>query len=95
MTATIGVQLTLTVVVIPYRVMRCNQQFSQLTMEIEELLWLGREYPLGYGYFRPRLHKAFISKAGERDEDKIRTGLKQAEFVKKGTFLHPKRRGLF
>lgn len=50
-----------------------------------ELLYLGREYPLGFDYFRPRLHKAFISKAGERDEDKIRRGIAQAEFVKKGT----------
>ena len=49
-----------------------------------ELLYLGREYPLGFDYFRPRLHKAFISKAGERDEDKIRRGIAQAEYVKKG-----------
>jgi hypothetical protein len=49
-----------------------------------ELLFLGREYPLGYDYFRPRLHGAFISRASERDEDKIRQGIKQAEFVKKG-----------
>lgn len=46
---------------------------------------MGREYPLGFDYFRPRLHKAFMARAGERDEDKIRTGIKQAEFVKKGT----------
>lgn len=49
-----------------------------------ELLYLGREYPLGFDYFRPRLHKAFISKAGERDEDKIRRGIAQAQYVKKG-----------
>lgn len=49
-----------------------------------ELLYLGREYPLGFDYFRPRLHKAFISKAGERDEEKIRRGIAQAEYVKKG-----------
>lgn len=49
-----------------------------------ELLYLGREYPLGFDYFRPRLHKAFISKAAERDEDKIRQGIAQAEYVKKG-----------
>lgn len=49
-----------------------------------ELLYLGREYPLGFDYFRPRLHKAFISKAAERDEDKIRKGIAQAEYVKKG-----------
>ncbi|GJN86338.1 complex 1 protein (LYR family) domain-containing protein [Purpureocillium lilacinum] len=49
-----------------------------------ELLYLGREYPLGFGYFRPRLHKAFISRADERDEAKIRSGIAQAEYVKKG-----------
>ncbi|GJN76466.1 hypothetical protein PLICBS_010579 [Purpureocillium lilacinum] len=50
----------------------------------KELLYLGREYPLGFGYFRPRLHKAFISRADERDEAKIRSGIAQAEYVKKG-----------
>ncbi|RSL73914.1 hypothetical protein CEP54_000149 [Fusarium duplospermum] len=49
----------------------------------KELLYLGREYPLGFDYFRPRLHKAFISKAEERDEDKIRQGIAHAEYVKK------------
>lgn len=51
---------------------------------VVELLYLGREYPLGFDYFRPRLHKAFISKAAERDEEKIRQGIAQAEYVKKG-----------
>lgn len=39
---------------------------------------------MGYDYFRPRLHKAFASKAGLEDEDAIRNGIKQAEYVKKG-----------
>jgi len=49
-----------------------------------ELLYLGRQYPLGYDYFRPRLHKAFMSKAGLEDEEQIRRGIDQAEYVKKG-----------
>ncbi|KAJ5054597.1 uncharacterized protein L3040_000866 [Drepanopeziza brunnea f. sp. 'multigermtubi'] len=49
----------------------------------KELLHLGRAYPLGYDYFRPRLHKAFISNAGLADEAEIRQGIKRAEFVKK------------
>jgi hypothetical protein len=53
-------------------------------ISIKELLYLGREYPLGYDYFRPRLHKAFMSKAGLRDEQEIRKGIAQAEYVKKG-----------
>lgn len=53
-----------------------------------ELLHLGREYPLGYDYFQPRLHQAFMSRAAERDEDKIRAGIAHAEYVKKGARLH-------
>ncbi|KAF2427737.1 LYR motif-containing protein 5A [Tothia fuscella] len=49
----------------------------------KELLFLVREYPLGYDYARPRLHKAFMSQAGVDDEEKIRSGIKRAEFVKK------------
>ncbi|KAK2056765.1 hypothetical protein LY76DRAFT_594874 [Colletotrichum caudatum] len=49
----------------------------------KELLYLGREYPLGYDYFRPRLHKAFSANAELRDEDAIRRGIERAEYVKK------------
>jgi hypothetical protein len=48
-----------------------------------ELLEMGRHYPLGYDYFRSRLHTAFISKANLTDEEQIRQGIKRAEFVKK------------
>ncbi|KAH9237140.1 hypothetical protein K456DRAFT_1501584 [Colletotrichum gloeosporioides 23] len=51
----------------------------------KELLFLGREYPLGYDYFRPRLHRAFSANAGLRDEEAIEKGIQRAEFVKKGT----------
>ncbi|KAI9817816.1 MAG: hypothetical protein M1827_000935 [Pycnora praestabilis] len=50
----------------------------------KELLYLGREYPLGYEYFRPRLHKAFTSQAGLEDEQQIQIGIERAEYVKKG-----------
>lgn len=50
----------------------------------KELLYLGREYPLGYDYFRPRLHKAFSAKANMTDEEQIRKAIAQAEYVKKG-----------
>jgi hypothetical protein len=50
-----------------------------------ELLYMGREYPLGYEYFRPRLHKAFSAKAHIEDEAEIRKGIEQAEYVRKGT----------
>ncbi|KAE8351928.1 hypothetical protein BDV28DRAFT_158318 [Aspergillus coremiiformis] len=51
----------------------------------KELLFLGRNYPLGYEYFRDRLHKAFASQTHLRDDDQIRKGIARAEFVKKGT----------
>ncbi|OCL07826.1 hypothetical protein AOQ84DRAFT_294360 [Glonium stellatum] len=49
----------------------------------KELLYMGREYPLGYDYFRQRLHKAFASQANLRDDEQIRRGIERAEFVKK------------
>lgn len=48
-----------------------------------ELLEMGKSYPLGFDYFRPRLHKAFMSQAHLQDEEKIREGIKRAEYVKK------------
>ena len=44
---------------------------------------MGKHYPLGYDYFRPRLHKAFMSKAHLTDDDEIRKGIQGAEYVKK------------
>jgi hypothetical protein len=66
---------------------RCSASLSHFqTLIINvELLFLLREYPLGYDYARPRLHKAFMSQAGLQDEEKIKYGIKRAEFVKKGT----------
>ncbi|KAF2835827.1 hypothetical protein M501DRAFT_940825 [Patellaria atrata CBS 101060] len=63
-----------------------NPQLRQQVIKIyKELLYLGREYPLGYDYFRSRLHKAFASQAGIEDEEKIKQGIERAEYVKKGT----------
>ncbi|KFA76545.1 hypothetical protein S40288_01529, partial [Stachybotrys chartarum IBT 40288] len=56
----------------------------QVVAIYKELLYLGREYPLGFDYFRPRLHRAFMSKAAERDPEKIQKGIEQAQYVKKG-----------
>jgi len=50
----------------------------------KDLLNLGRSYPLGYEYFRTKLHAAFSSQAAERDEEKIRKGIERGEFVRKG-----------
>ncbi|KAI1753420.1 complex 1 protein [Xylaria castorea] len=48
-----------------------------------ELLHLGKEYPLGFSYFRPRLHGAFMANAQIRSEEDIQKGIERAEFVKK------------
>lgn len=55
----------------------------------KELLFLGREYPLGYDYFRPRLQAAFKKKKDLRDEEEIKKGIEQAEYVKKGLCPSP------
>lgn len=48
-----------------------------------ELLEMGKHYPLGFDYFRPRLHKAFMSQAHLKDDEQIRQGIQRAEYVKK------------
>ncbi|KAL2175163.1 uncharacterized protein P884DRAFT_262729 [Thermothelomyces heterothallicus CBS 202.75] len=49
----------------------------------KQLLYLGRDYPQGYDFFRPRLHRAFMAKAHLTDEKEIREGIARAEFVRK------------
>lgn len=44
---------------------------------------MGKSYPLGYSYFRPRLRKAFASQANLTDEEEIRKGIERAQYVKK------------
>jgi len=61
-----------------------NQELRHQVIKIyKELLFLGREYPLGYLYYRNRLHRAFSGKADLTDEEQIRQGIKRAEFVKR------------
>ncbi|KAI4130391.1 MAG: hypothetical protein LQ347_003399 [Umbilicaria vellea] len=61
-----------------------NPALRQQVLNIyKELLYLGREYPLGYSYFKPRLHKAFASQAELKDVEEIKKGIERAEFVKK------------
>lgn len=54
-----------------------------------ELLYMGRDYPKGYDYFRTRLHKAFSVKAGLSDETEIKQAIAQAEYVKQGQSALP------
>ncbi|KAH7401519.1 LYR motif-containing protein 5A [Pyrenochaeta sp. MPI-SDFR-AT-0127] len=56
---------------------------QQVVRIYKDLLFMGREYPLGYDYFRTRLHKAFASQRSLTDEEQIKSGIQRAEFVKK------------
>ena len=60
-----------------------NHATPLILISSPELLEMGKHYPLGYEYFRPRLHKAFMSQAHLKDEEQIRQGIKRAEYVKK------------
>ncbi|CAN9147163.1 unnamed protein product [Alternaria alternata] len=53
----------------------------------KDLLFMGREYPQGYDYFRTRLHKAFTSQKNLTDEAKIKQDIERAEYVKKGKLV--------
>ncbi|RKF60840.1 hypothetical protein GcC1_161008 [Golovinomyces cichoracearum] len=44
------------------------------------IIYKGREYPLGYSYFRRRLHDAFKKNSSLTDENAIRDGIKRAEY---------------
>ncbi|KAF1970430.1 LYR motif-containing protein 5A [Bimuria novae-zelandiae CBS 107.79] len=55
----------------------------QVIAVYKELLFLGREYPLGYEYYRTRLRKAFASQKDVTDEAQIKKGIERAQFVKK------------
>ncbi|KAK4249836.1 hypothetical protein C7999DRAFT_12336 [Corynascus novoguineensis] len=57
------------------------------TSSLLELLYLGREYPQGYDFFRTRLHRAFMAKANLTDENEIRECIARADFVRKGSLL--------
>lgn len=56
---------------------------QQVINVYKELLEMGKAYPLGYEYFRPRLHKAFASQAHITNEEEIKKGIERAQYVKK------------
>ncbi|KJE97349.1 LYR domain-containing protein-containing protein 5 [Capsaspora owczarzaki ATCC 30864] len=47
----------------------------------KELLFMGRDYPLGFAYFRERLHRAFAKNRSETDPGKIAELHERARFV--------------
>ncbi|KAK9464639.1 hypothetical protein V1512DRAFT_212756 [Lipomyces arxii] len=51
--------------------------------QYKQLLFMGREYPRGYVFFRDRLHAGFMRNANITDEREIEQKLKFAEFIEK------------
>jgi Complex 1 protein (LYR family). len=66
-----------------------NTSLHARTYAVLELLFLGRDYPQGYDWFRQRLHRAFMANAHLTDEEEIKRGIARAEFVKKGECIVP------
>ncbi len=46
-------------------------------------MYLGREYPLGWDYFRPRLKTAFLKNKDVSDPEKIKQLIARGEYVVK------------
>lgn len=46
-----------------------------------QLLYYGRDYPLGYKYFRDRCHRAFIKNRDESDPQQIIKQISRGEFI--------------
>ena len=46
-----------------------------------QLLFLGRDYPLGFPFFRERLKKAFLKNKDVQDPAKIKEMIGRGEFV--------------
>lgn len=44
---------------------------------------MGRDYPLGYDYFRPRCHRAFMKNKDETNPENIEKMIKHGEYVVK------------
>lgn len=47
------------------------------------MLFLGRDWPAGYDFFRSRCHKAFIKNRDENDPEKIEKMISHGEYVVK------------
>ncbi|CAG2171927.1 unnamed protein product [Oppiella nova] len=58
-------------------------QKSRVLNLYKTLLYMGREYPLGYQYFRDRCHKAFAKNRNESNGETIEAMIKRGEFVVK------------
>uniref|UniRef100_A0A1B6MJK7 Complex 1 LYR protein domain-containing protein n=1 Tax=Graphocephala atropunctata TaxID=36148 RepID=A0A1B6MJK7_9HEMI len=58
-------------------------QRQQVIRLYKTLLFLGRDYPQGYDFFRTRLKRAFMKNRDVQDPEKISTMIKHGEYVVK------------
>ncbi|XP_076249597.1 electron transfer flavoprotein regulatory factor orsai isoform X2 [Calliopsis andreniformis] len=56
-------------------------QRSKVIQLYKTLLYMGRDYPKGYDYFRRNLKRAFEKNKGEQDPEKIDRMLAHGNFV--------------
>ncbi|KNC96016.1 uncharacterized protein SPPG_08612 [Spizellomyces punctatus DAOM BR117] len=56
---------------------------GQVRSLYKQLLFIGREYPAGFEFYRARLKAAFLKKRDLSDPEDIRKALRQGEFVLK------------
>lgn len=48
---------------------------------MSQLLYLGRDYPMGYEYFREKLKRAFLKNKHVTDPEQIKMMIGRGEFV--------------
>ncbi|KAE8750555.1 hypothetical protein FOCC_FOCC002849 [Frankliniella occidentalis] len=58
-------------------------QRTQVINLYKTLVYLGREYPLGWDYFRPRLKTAFMRNKDVTDPEKIEQLISRGNYVVK------------
>ena len=63
--------------------MSAQAQRSRVIQLYKNLLYLGREYPQGYEYFRTRCHNAFMKNKDVRDPEKIEQLIGHGNFIVK------------
>uniref|UniRef100_K1QUB7 LYR motif-containing protein 5A n=1 Tax=Magallana gigas TaxID=29159 RepID=K1QUB7_MAGGI len=56
---------------------------SQVINLYKTLLYLGKEYPKGYTYFRDRCKTAFMKNKDKTDEEEIKMLIARGKFVEK------------
>ncbi|KAK8725242.1 hypothetical protein OTU49_010769 [Cherax quadricarinatus] len=53
----------------------------QVIQLYKNLLYLGREYPMGYEYFREKLKRSFLKNKDATDPEQIKMMIGRGEFV--------------